>query len=596
EHPITPTEPPQVVEFASSTSSLNEGTLGTVAFNVALPAGVVSPTLSFGGTASPTSDYTYDFVTNSSGDVTGISISPTADSLYDPDETIIITLQDVSNASLGARKTHTLTLKEDPLSVAFVSTSSSILEGGASSVTYNIPLPDGVIPSISFSGTASKNSDYTYTIDQSGIYITTLNDNNTYDPNETIIITITSVSGNAVPGSNASHTITITETPLTIEFVTPSTSSISEGSSFTIDYNISLPNGVTPSISFGGTASPTSDYTYSLAPSGISIVTRNDNLYDPNETIIITLTGVSDVYNHATPGNNTTLTITLTEPPLVVGFNSSASNLAEGNSSNVAYNIPSLPSGVTPSISLYGTATQGTDYTYTITQTGINITAIGNDNYDPNETIILTITGVSGNAVTGTVVEHTITLTEPPLVVEFASSTSSLNEGTSGTVAFNVALPAGVVSPTLSFGGTAVEGDDYTYQLTSIGILVTVLDEGVTEPNETLIITITGVSDGVSLGTVLTHTATLKDNIPTIEFAFPSSTLIESNSGVVTYNIILPQGVDTNLSFGGTATLGTDYTFIKTSTGISISTLTDGTTDPNETIIISLISISGNAV
>jgi len=80
-----------------------------------------------------------------------------------------------------------------------------------------------------------------------------------------------------------------------------------------------------------------------------------------------------------------------------------------------------LPAGVTPTVSLGGTATLDTDYTYSITQTGIQVTAVADGLYDPNETVIITLTSVSGNAVLGTVKTHTVTLTEPPLVVELAA-------------------------------------------------------------------------------------------------------------------------------------------------------------------------------
>jgi hypothetical protein len=570
------------VEFFSAASTVSEGGGNTVTYNMTLPAGV-TPTISLGGAATPTADFNYTISQN------GIVITTVADGLYDPNETIIITLTAVSgNATLGTVKTHTLTITEPPLVVEFGAASSSLGEGGASTVVYNMTLPTGVTPTASVAGTATLDTDFTYSITQSGIQVTAIADG-LYDPNETVIITLTSVSGNAGLGTVKTHTVTLTEPPLVVELAAAS-SSLGEGNVSTVLYNMNLPTGVTPTISFGGTATQGSDYTYSVNQSGVVITSIADALYDPNESIIITLTAVS---GNAVLGTIKTHTVTVTEPPLVVEFGAASSSLGEGSGNTLVYNM-TLPAGVTPTVSLGGTATQGSDYTYSVTSGGIVITAAADGLYDPNESIIITLTAVSGNAVLGTIKTHTVTITEPPLVVEFFSAASTVSEGGGNTVTYNMTLPAGV-TPTISLGGAATPTADFNYTISQNGIVITTVADGLYDPNETIIITLTAVSGNATLGTVKTHTLTITEPPLVVEFGAASSSLGEGGASTVVYNMTLPTGVTPTASVAGTATLDTDFTYSITQSGIQVTAIADGLYDPNETVIITLTSVSGNA-
>ena len=458
--------------------------------------------------------------------------------------------------------------------VEFASASSNVNEGTGGTVAYNLNLPTGVTPTVTVAGTATEGTDYTYAITQTGITITAIADGE-YDPNETVIITLTGVSGNANLGTVKTHMVTLTETALVLEFLAAS-SSVGEGASGTASFSLTMPAGVTPTVSIGGTATQGTDYNYTLTQSGVTVTAVADALYDPNETVIITLTSVS---GNATLGTVKTHTVTLTEPALVVEFAAASSSQAESSSATIAYN-QTLPSGVTPTVSVGGTATQGTDYTYTITQTGITVTPVADALYDPNETVIITLTGVSGNATLGTVKTHNVTLTEPALVVEFAAASSSQAESSSATIAYNQTLPAGV-TPTVSVSGTATLTTDYTYTITQTGITVTPVADGIYDPNETVIITLTGVSGNATLGTVKTHTVTLTEPALVVEFAAASSSQAESSSATIAYNQTLPAGVTPTVSVSGTATLTTDYTYTITQTGITVTPVADALYDPD---------------
>jgi hypothetical protein len=582
-HTVTINDIPLIVEFQTTASSVNEGEVLTVLFNQALPEGV-TPTVSLGGTATVEDDYTY--VVNS----TGIAISTIGDNIYEPNETVILTITGVSgNTVLGTNITHTVTIIEPALVVEFATVASTAGEGESLTIPFNMTLPEGVAPTVSFGGTAVQGVDYTYSITDSGINLTLIDDG-VYDPNETIQITLTAISGNAVLGTNKTHTMTITEVPLVVEFQSAA-SSVTEGEDILVNFSMTLPTGVMPTLALTGTATLGSDYTYTIQPDGIAFTVLEDGLYDPEETIVITLTGIS---GNAELGAQKTHTITVSDIPLKVEFQSDASTANEGEQVLIPFTL-TLPEQVVPSISFSGTATQGDDYTYTITQSGVQLTLISDGLYDPDETILMTITEVTGFAEPGTVVTHTVTIKEPALVIEFATSSSIVEEGETYKIAFNQSLPEGV-TPLLNFTGTATQGLDFTYTVEADGILVSTIADGIYDPNETVIITLTGVTGNAELGTIVTHTMTLTEPPLIVEFVSSSSTATEGENIVVPFTITLPEGVVPTVSFAGTASSGTDFTYSITPTGISLSLLDDGVYDPDETLMVILTGVSGNAV
>ncbi len=94
-----------------------------------------------------------------------------------------------------------------------------------------------------------------------------------------------------------------------------------------------------------------------------------------------------------------------------IGFKTETSTVTEGSSVKVQFST-TLPGGVTPVIELSGTATEGTDYTYTMDSKEITFTVPDDFIYDPNKTIIVEITDFNGKATVGSKRVHTITITD----------------------------------------------------------------------------------------------------------------------------------------------------------------------------------------
>ncbi len=101
-----------------------------------------------------------------------------------------------------------------------------------------------------------------------------------------------------------------------------------------------------------------------------------------------------------------------------VGFTSGSSNVVEGSSVSVPFSV-AIPSGVTPSISFAGTATENIDFTWTISADGRELAfqTLADDTFD-DETIILEITGFNGSAQVGQTATHTINISDPGLLIE----------------------------------------------------------------------------------------------------------------------------------------------------------------------------------
>ncbi len=196
------TESP-AVEFQSDVSEVAEGSTGTVLFSIPLPAST-EPIFTIEGTAQENTDYTYT-ITDA-----GMVFTVIDDKSYDPSETVIITLTGFSKgATVGVKKTHTMTITEAPLSVEFQNTSATRIEGQSIVAIFNQPLPAEVVPAYRITGTA-QTTDYTATLNANGFVVAVQKDQ-VYDNNETIIIEMTTISGNALLAGKKTFTITITD-------------------------------------------------------------------------------------------------------------------------------------------------------------------------------------------------------------------------------------------------------------------------------------------------------------------------------------------------------------------------------------------------
>ena len=193
-----------------------------------------------------------------------------------------------------------------------------------------------------------------------------------------------------------------------------------------------------------------------------------------------------------------------------------------------------------------------------------------------------------------------------------AASAASEGAGTANLL-LRLSKPATwAVTLNYSVGGTATPGVDHarlpgnvTFNpgQTTKTLPVVITDDTIDEPNETVVVTLTGAM-GAALGATKVHTLTIQDNdpTPTVVFSAPSSAASE---GAGTVNLLLnlsnpsASTVTVNYSVGGTATPGIDYTTLPGSTTIApgrtarylpVTILDDQEDEPDETVIVTLTS------
>ena len=119
-----------------------------------------------------------------------------------------------------------------------------------------------------------------------------------------------------------------------------------------------------------------------------------------------------------------------------IDFQTDASSVAEKETLTVLFSR-TLPNGVTPTVLLGGSANEGSDYSKSISSTGIVFTILSDEIYDQDETIIITLTGFNGKASVGLNAIHTVTITNPGLLI---SLSWDVGNGTAGDVDMDLFL------------------------------------------------------------------------------------------------------------------------------------------------------------
>ncbi len=205
--------------------------------------------------------------------------------------------------------------------------------------------------------------------------------------------------------------------------------------------------------------------------------------------------------------------------------------------------------------------------------------------------------------------------------VQFSSSNYSVTEGTQNGFAQITVNRTSNTSSTASIAfstsnGTAIAGEDYTATSgiltfgqfeSSRSFIIPITDDSVSEPNETINLTLSSSSNAV-LGQPSTAVLTISDNESLIQFSAPTYTGSEAPNFVsinINRSVSSSAGVSVNYATSdGTATAGQDYiassgtiTFgsFETSRFVSIQLLDDSIVEPTETFNITLSSPSGGA-
>lgn len=564
--------------------------------------------------------------------------------------------------------TFTLTILDGngmPKTVQFTTTAQDVNEGATGTLTVQLSAAAAGAVTIPYTitGTATNGTDFTLTpatplTIAAGQTSGTLNLSalldQVADPDETVIVTLGTPSAGVDLGQNTKHTITIKDVPPppppTLQFTTTS-QNVDEGKATKLTLQLSAAAAQAVTIPYTVTGTATNGTDFNLTPATpltiaagqtsatLDLTALGDLVLDPDETVIVTL----GTPTNATLGAQAVHTATIKDvPPLAnptLQFTTTSQNLQEGKNSTVLLQLSGPPAqAVTVNYTLTGTATNGLDFTLTpdnpltipagTTSLQLNVNALVDQNIEPDETVIITLTGAT-NGTLGTNVVHTVTIKDvPPPPAPTATFTVVAQQGTEGeTKEFLItvqlsAAPAQDVFPQIAFSGDAILNDpaappadfdytvvDFNFAPFTVGIAknttqgtfkVTIRDDAVIEADEKAIFTLQD-SPGIVVGANKTHTLTIRDNdVPSVQLTSASQNVDEGKSTTVTVQLSAasPNAVTIPFTLTGTATNGTDFTLTPASplviaagqtTGtLTLTALADAAIDPNQTVIITL--------
>jgi carbon monoxide dehydrogenase subunit G len=475
-----------------------------------------------------------------------VSVAVRGDTLDEPDETFTLNLSNPTNATIAdGQGTGTITDDDPPPSVTLSLAGSPMAEaGGTATVTATLSVVSGqdVTVNLGFSGTATLTSDYTRSGASilipagslSGSITLTAVQDALDELDETVVVDITGVT-NGIEQETQQVTATITDDdpPPSVTLSLSESPMAEAGGAATVTATLSTASGqdVTVDLGFSGSAMLTADYTRSatsiVIPAGslsgsITLSAVQDTLDEPDETIVVEITGVTNGTEDGT--QQVTATITDDDPPPSVTLSLSDSPMAEASGVSTVTATLSVVSGqdVTVNLGFSGTATLTSDYTRSgasilipagSLSASLTLTAVQDTLDEADETIVIDISGVTNGTEDGTQqATAVITDDDPPPSVTLSLTGSPMAEaGGAATVTATLSTASGQdVTVDLGFSGTATTDADYTRSGASIlvpagslsaSVTLTAIQDDLDEPDETIVIEITGVTNGTEEGT-----------------------------------------------------------------------------------------------
>ena len=464
-------------------------------------------------------------------------------------------------------------------------------------------------------------------------------------------VTVTAVvSNDQGAGAVTGAALTLTDHDREPELAITNPASAAEGAAgdaapgtltFTVLLGVASGKTVTVDYADAGTGTATSGTDYAAITSGtltfapgdrsktVVVTVIGDAGNEPDETVTLTL---SNPMNARVSGSESTGTGVIvdddTRPTLAIG----SASVTEGDAGSATLSFPvslSLASGTTVTVDYAdagtGTATSGTDYTALASGTltilagetsgTIDVAVTGDALDEPNETVVVTLSSAA-NATLGTATgTGTITDDDDPPAVSITSPSVAEGDSGSATLRFAVTLDAAsgrqvTVAWAEGTGGTATAGTDYTALTggtltfaageTRKTIDAAVAGDALDEPNETVVVTLSGPVNA-TLGTA-SGTGTITDDDPMPSVSIDSPAVGEGGTLSFAVTLSAASGRPVTVAYaegtGGTATAGRDYTALasgtltfaagETSKTIEVAAWTDTRSEADETMVVVL--------
>ncbi len=638
---------------ATVTASLDRASSAATTITVSAAAG----TNAVAGDFSLSSNKTLTVAageTSSTGAVTVTAVDNTAD---EPDKSVTVSGSATNSQGITQPSAVTLTITDDDNEPTLSIDSPTVTEGDSGSVnlTFTVTLSpaSGRQVTVGYAdagtGTATSGTDYTALSggtltfaagDTSKTVTVSVTGDTTDEPNETVIVTLSSPVNAVVSNTAGSGTGTITDDDdaPTVTLALSRTSIAESGATNSATVTASLDRAssaattVTVSAAAGtnavaGDFSLSSNKTLTIAAgetssTGAVTVTAVDNTADePDKSV--TVSGSATNTQGITQPSAVTLTITDDDNEPTLSIDSPTVTEGDSGSANLTFTVTLSPaSGRQVTVGYAdagtGTATSGTDYTALSggtltfaagdTSKTVTVSVTGDTEDEPNETVKLTLSSPTSAAVSNTAGTGTGTITDDddaPTVTLALSRTSIAESGATNSATVTASLDrassaATTVTVSAAAGTNAVAGDfslsgNKTLTIaagetSSTGaVTVTAVDNTADEPDKSVTVSASATNtQGITQPAAVTLTITDDDDEPTLSIDSPTVTEGDSGSTNLTFTVTLSpaSGRQVTVRYAdagtGTATSGTDYS------ALSGGTLTFAAGDTSKTVTVSV--------
>ncbi len=630
---ITDDEEPPTVSFASTGQQVNENTAGDINISVNLSSKVPIPiAINYSVNADSTALNPGDHNLLSDNDPISIDGSITIaamdvsasktitivnDDIYEGSdlETLIIDLRNSTDVSIGANRTHTVSISdEDDIPViSFIRANQTVNEKDDPSTTVALTISKAIASNITVSidykineGTTTANNPADHNLangnfsfspsDTSKIININLKDDGIYEENEVLKITLSNPLNARVGDTYNNHTITITdeEDRPQIELITATSNAREDDGTTTISVTLSGPCANPVSLGYtidtaNTTATDGNDFTlatsnfsvYALQTSAsITMSINNDGIYEGSESIKLLLAAAPA---NVDLGMNTTHTLTLEDddPKPTIFFSANNPGTFEEAETDLLFSVSlSNPSATDVSVNfaISGNSTAVATDDYTIADTSFSIAAeqtsnsvnlhiVNDDVFEGTtpETLIFDLVAPPVGVDMGTPASITLSITDVNDIpkVEFTSINQEINEGQSGTLQIRATKLTDVdVNVNYQILDNSTAETTVDHQLPDGGNFVLAAGqwESVinfnTNPDNTYegneTIVITLSGSDLSLGTNTVHTVTLNDDEDLPQISFDAPGQPRKNEGDLV-NVIV------NLSKSATVPISVNY-------------------------------------
>jgi hypothetical protein len=527
------------------------------------------------------------------------------------------------------------------------------LGNGVFTVTRNIGL-GAVTITYTVGGTATAGADYSTLAGtvamadgQTTATITVAPlDDVAVEGHETVIVALATGTGYQVGGAS-SATVTIKDDePCTVTIAasdnTASEPGIASGNgTYTLTRAGNPDAALTVGLTMGGLVSA-GDYsgigaTATIAGGAttalLTLTPLDDAIAEVAETAILSVvTGTG-----YTPGASASATVTILDDEAnQVSVVSSLASTPEASTNDAVLTFTRLgnrSAALAVTYSIGGTAVNGTDYaslsgavsigansntaTVTINPTNDAI-------FEGPETAVVTVVAAAGYTV-GSPNAATVTIDDNDLPTVSISASDALADEAGGTATFTITragpVYTGAMEVLYTVGGAAIAGADYQALAGSVvipdgqpsaAIVLTPLQDAITEVPETVVVTIAANASVYAVATAPANaaTATITDDTesPVLTIAAGDATASEPAKGDGTGTVIITRAgspaasLTASLVVTGTATAGSDYTTLPatvalasgvTSATVTVTALDDATAEPDEAVVAALLGGTG---